>query len=156
MWKRHRWVVLVLLTLFAISISVGIWLALAVDHAMVGAPHRIKAYTHILETLPTPPGWQSQTDHLSLSSGAAFAYRTYEVAEPYEQVLEFFETELPQPGWSLLKSEQLNQTTLLLFYSEEYHCLRVSISEQIANGVEKTYVSSRLSEVPNRNHCELY
>jgi len=155
MLKRRHWILLILL-LSVISISVIIGLVLWVDRAMVGPPRRIKTYTHILETLPIPPEWQSQTDHLSLSSGAAFAYRNYEVAESYEQVLEFFETELPQPGWSLLKSEQHNQMTWLLFYSEEHYCLRISISEHVTDKTEKSYVSITLSEVLNRNRCELY
>lgn len=153
MRKRYQWV---LLALAVICISVVIGLGLWVDRAMVGPPYRIKAYTHILETLPTPPGWQSQTDHFSLSSGAAFAYKNYEVSEPYEQVREFFETELPQPGWSLLKREQHNQMTWLLFYSEEHYCLRISVSELVANETEKARVSITLSEVLNRNRCELY
>jgi hypothetical protein len=154
MRKRRRWVLLVLLALFAISISVGIWLVLLVDRAMVGPPHRIKAYTHILETLPTPPGWQSQTDHIWLSSGAAFAYRDYKVAESYAQVLEFFETELPQPGWSLLKREQHNQMTSLLFYSEEHYCLGIAINERITDETEKVYVYIELREDPSENRCE--
>ena len=156
MWKRYRWVLLILLALSVICISVVVGLGLWADRIMVGPPRRIKAYTYILETLPTPPGWQSQTAHFWLASGAVDAYRNYEVSEPYEQVLEFFETELPQPGWSLLKREQHNQMTLLLFYSEEHYCLRISISERIANEAEKAYVSIRLSEVLNRNRCELY
>jgi len=156
MRKKFRWVLIVLLALLVISIGVVVGLGLWADRVMVGPPRRIKAYTHILEMLPTPPGWQSQTDHFSLSSGAAFAYRNYEVIEPYEQVLEFFETELPQPGWSLLKREQHNQMTWLLFYSEAHYCLRISISEQVTNETEKAYVSITLSEVLNKNRCELY
>lgn len=155
MRKKFRWVFIVLLTLLVISIGVVVGLGLWADRIMVGPPRRIKAYTHILETLPTPPGWQSQTDHLWLSSGAVDAYRDYEVAEPYEQVLQFFETELPQPGWSLLKREQRNQMTSLLFRSEEHYCISISISERMTTDeAERAYVFIELREEPSRDRCE--
>ena len=156
MWKRHRWVLLILSVSLLIGMGVVIRHALRVYYAMHGSPRQIKAYTHTLETLPTPPGWQPQTDRISLSSGAVYGDRDYKVAAPYEEVLEFFKTELPRQGWSLLKSEHHNQDVWLLFYSEEQYCLRIVISKWVTNETGKRHVSINIYAEQNKNHCRLY
>jgi len=105
---------------------------------MDGPPQRIRAYKQILNSLPNPPGWQSDA-YFELSTGAVYGSRYYTVTGQYTDVITFFKTELPQQGYELFRErenippetqpgELRDQWTSFTFYSSEHYCLDIHVN----------------------------
>lgn len=93
-------------------------------------------YKHIINSLPTPVGFVSDTNRLYSSPDYPAAARRYEVKGNHDDVVAFFETVLPKAGWKLLnkqtdvadsKPPSRMMISRLVFDGLRDHCLEIAV-----------------------------
>jgi len=97
-------------------------------------------YRRLLRSLPEPPGWTPETNILDTSAYSPLGFRNFDVNGQYDEVIEFFESELPQTDWHILMYEEdamtpkndyyILDTRIDLSYQERY-CLRIFIGTRV-------------------------
>lgn len=101
MKTKRRQVTIFALVLIGVVLAGVAW----ASHGYFWSLREIR-YKKLLNSLPEPPGWISATDHLDTDAYSPFGFRYYEVNGSYEEVVDFFRSEIPKLGLLLLLEEE--------------------------------------------------
>lgn len=63
----------------------------------------VPIYGHLLHSIPLPPGVVEGTQRIALDPEWPWADMQYEVSQPHDETVAFFEARLPGVGWTLLE-----------------------------------------------------
>ena len=68
-------------------------------------------YDRVLNSLPTPPRFQPETDQIEATAYWSHGWRRYDVDGSYAETVSFFQDELPNLGWYFLNKEEYSSVT---------------------------------------------
>ncbi|HNT76801.1 MAG TPA: hypothetical protein PKH77_17465 [Anaerolineae bacterium] len=141
-----------------------LWVAGFVIYATYGFTWSFEEmkYRRWLRRLPTPPGWEAQTDLIDTNAYGVplYGYRYYDVYGQVIEIVTFFQENFPESRWKLwqtreypLNSQQGNflKSVVLLFAHPEQHCclevsLVVTVDENGIQGKERIPVHITLAD----------
>jgi hypothetical protein len=63
----------------------------------------VPIYGRLLHAIPLPPGVVEGTEAVTLNPELPWGYMRYEVNQPHDESVAFFESRLPGAGWALLE-----------------------------------------------------
>ena len=134
MKTKKRLIINSILALAVIVPASLVWLS----HGYLWSFREIR-FRKLLNSLPEPPGWISETDLVDTSGYSPFGFRYYDVNSSYEDVIDFFRSEIPKLGLQPLHEEEYDpspsstkpgiylQSTTLYFAYHRNECVSIHV-----------------------------